>query len=57
MMSVCRYLHMNTGTLVDQRCLLDLLGTGIIGSYESHLTWVLGIELRSSGRAASVLNC
>jgi hypothetical protein len=31
-------------------------GTGVTGTV-SHPSWVLGVELESSGRAASLFNC
>lgn len=49
-MPVCGCVHMNTGASRGQKVELDLL------ELESQ-AWVLGTELNSSGKAASILFC
>lgn len=50
---MCAYFHMNKGTLGSPKLDPQELQLQIV---VSHLTWILGTELRSSERAASVLN-
>lgn len=49
-MSVCRFVHVSECTLREQKCQVFLEMT------VSHLAWVLGTELTSSGRTAHALN-
>lgn len=49
------YVHMSTGVSgVQKRHLIHR--SGELQEVVSHLTWVLGTELGSSGRAASAFN-
>lgn len=49
------YVHMSVGANRDQRCWLSLELE--FQATVSHVVWVLGIELRSSGRIVHALDC